>query len=89
MKIRTLWIDDKNEQNFLQIPPISLTAEETEERSDIMIQVETFAMEKMIQFITGAESLDNFDDYIAEVEGLGLNRAIEITQNAVDRFQAE
>lgn len=89
MKIRTLWIDDKNEQNFLQIPPISLTAEETEERSDIMIQVETFAMEKMIQFITGAESLDNFDDYIAEVEDLGLNRAIEITQNAVDRFQAE
>ena len=88
MIIRTLWADDENEQNFLQMPPITLTVDEANERNDIMQQVNTYANEKKLQFITGAESLDNFDAYAAELEGLSLSRAVEITQAATDRFFA-
>ena len=88
MIIRTLWADDKNEQNFLQMPPITLTVDEASERNDIMQQVDTYANEKKLQFITGAEDLENFDAYVAELEALGLGRAIEITQEATDRFFA-
>lgn len=88
MAIRTLWADDTNEQNFLQMPPYTLTTDESSEYSDLMIQVETFAQEKMYQFITGAESLDNFDAYVAEVNEMGLTRATEIVQAASDRFFA-
>lgn len=86
MAIRTLWADDKNEQNFLQMPPLSLTSDEASERADIMQQVNTYANEKKLQFITGAESLDNFDAYLAELNAMQLDRATEITQTATNRF---
>lgn len=71
------------------MPPISLTTEESEERADIMIQVDTYAQEMMLKFITGAESLDYYDTYLQELDARGMQRAIEITQNALDRYLAQ
>ncbi len=89
-EIRTMWAGDiDHEQNFLQLPPINLTAEEAAERTDIMAQINTYAKEMMYKFITGAESLDNYDAYLAELKNLNIDRAIEITQDAVDRFNAK
>ena len=83
---RSRYSDDQNVQNFLRMPPISLTVEENTERTDIMVQIDTYAQEKMYQFITGAESLDNYDAYLAELQEMGMARATEITQAATDRF---
>ena len=44
LRIRTMWKDDTNEQSYLRLPPISLTTEESEERADIMIQVDTYCL---------------------------------------------
>ena len=89
LRIRTMWKDDTNEQSYLRLPPISLTTEESEERADIMIQVDTYAQEMMLKFITGAESLDYYDTYLQELDARGMQRAIEITQNALDRYLAQ
>ena len=86
LRIRTMWKGDTNDQNFLQMPPVKLTAEESAERSELMAQVDTFAKEMMVKYITGAESLDHFDSYVDEVNEYGLTRATEITQAALDRF---
>ncbi len=86
LRIRTMWKGDTNEQNFLQLPPVKLTAEESAERTELMTQVDTYAKEMMVKYITGAESLDTFDSYIQEVNEYGLTRATEITQGALDRF---
>lgn len=83
---RTRWKDDANEQSFLRMQPITLTTEEASERADIMIQVNTYAQEMMLKYITGAETLDTYDAYLAEIEARGLGRAIEITQAALERF---
>lgn len=88
MLIRTLWADDKNEQNYLQMPPISLSADDSAERNDIMAQIDTYAEEKMMHFITGVEPLENFDAYLAELKSMGIDRALEITQAAADEFFA-
>ena len=89
LRIRTMWKGDTNEQNFLRLPPISLTTDEPGERADIMIQVNTYANEMMLKFITGAESLDYYDTYLQELTARGLDRAVEITQTALDRYLAE
>lgn len=89
LAIRTLWKDDANEQSFLRLPPITLTTEEAEQRAELMTQVDTYANEMMLQFITGAAPLDTFDAYMAEVEARGLNDAIAITQGALDRYLAK
>lgn len=86
LRIRTMWKGDTNEQNWLQLPPVKLTAEESAERSELMAQVNTYAKEMMIKFITGAEPLENFEAYVEEVNEYGLTEAIEITQGALDRF---
>ena len=86
LKVRTQWKGDSNEQNFLQLPPISLTTDESTRRTEIITQVNTYANEMMLKFITGAESLDNYDAYVKEVESLGLLDALAITQGALDRF---
>ena len=89
LRIRTMWAGDTNEQNFLRLPPISLTTDEAGERADIMIQVNTYANEMMLKFITGAESLDYYDTYLQELTARGLDRAVEITQTALDRYLAK
>lgn len=89
LKNRTKWADDENEQSFLRLPPITLTEEEATKRADLMAQVDTYAQEMKLRFITGAESLDNFDSYVAEVETRGLSEATAITQAALDRYLAK
>lgn len=39
-----------------------------------------------MKFITGAESLDNFDTYLETLNSLNFPRAKEITQAAYDRY---
>ena len=38
------------------------------------------------KFITGTESLDNFDQYVETMNSLGLQRAIEIQDAALERY---
>ena len=64
---------------------LQLLLEQTE-RADLIAQVDTYAKEMMIKFITGAEPLENFEAYVEEVNEYGLTEAIEITQGALDRF---
>ncbi|GHU73189.1 sugar ABC transporter substrate-binding protein [Clostridia bacterium] len=89
LKIRTMWQDDTNEQSYLRLPPITLTPEEATQRSELMTQVNTYTNEMLLKFVTGAESLDNFDSYITTVNSLGLTDAIAITQTALDRYLAK
>ena len=41
-----------------------------------------------LKFIFGTESLDNFDEYVKNIEGMGLSRALEIQNAALDRYNA-
>ena len=83
---RLRWAVDTNEQNWLQIPPLKLTSEESTERADLMNQVNTYAKEMLVLYITGAKDLDTFDAYLTDVGNYGLNRATEIMQGALDRY---
>jgi len=83
---RTKWEHLETEQGWLNMPPVKLTSEESAKRAEIMAQVDTYANEMMIKFITGSEPIENFDAYVKAVEEYGLLDAIEITQGAVNRF---
>ena len=54
-----------------------------------MVQVNTYCKEMKLRFITGAESLDDFDAYVDEVNRMGMPEAIAITQAAFDRYNAQ
>ncbi len=71
-----------------KIPPITPTSEESQEFSSIMNEINTYRDEMTLKFIFGEESLDNFDDYVKNIEGMGLARALEIENAALARFNA-
>ena len=86
---RKLWSDDPNVDNAYVMPAINLSTADAERRNEIMAEVNTYVSEMKFAFITGKESLDNFDKYVEKVNSLGLPEAIEITQRGLDRYYAD
>lgn len=70
------------------MPPITPTSDESKEFSTIMNEINTYRDEMTLKFIFGTESLDNFDAYVKNIENMGLARALEIQNAALDRYNA-
>ncbi len=68
------------------IPMTSMTAEENDKYSSVMTEINTFKGESILKFITGAEPLSKFDNYINQLKKMGIEDAIKIQQDALDRF---
>lgn len=68
------------------LPPITPTADESKEYASIMNDINTYRDEMTLKFILGTESLDKFDDYVAAIDKMGLQRALEIETAALDRY---
>lgn len=68
---------------------ISYTSEESTERAKIVAEVTTYMRENSVKFITGVLDINTeWDNYVDQLKALGIDRAIEITQSALDRFNA-
>lgn len=61
------------------------TLEEIEEISAVKTDLETYMGELASKLIMGEQSLDNWDQYMADLDRLGLNKLIEIYQAQYDR----
>ena len=70
------------------MPPVTATTEESKELGNIMSEITTYRDEKVVAFITGAESLDKFDDFVSEIKNMGIDKAIEIKTESLKRYQA-
>ncbi len=89
LAFRMKWSDDANVDSAYRLPSFTLTEDENSERATVMTNVDTYAAEMILRFITGVEPLSSFDAFSAQVETLGLPRAIELTQQAYDRYMAK
>jgi putative aldouronate transport system substrate-binding protein len=67
---------------------VSLTAEESTTLNDLTNSVATYVSEMCAKFITGEESLNNFDKYIQQLDKMNLKKILETRQKAYDRYQA-
>lgn len=68
---------------------VTLTQEESTERAALYADISTCVKENTAKFISGALDIEeNWDAYISELETSGIERAIEITQAAYDRYLA-
>lgn len=65
---------------------MTMTPEETTEYYTYYTDLETRAYEYIARAIMGQEDLDKFDDFVAELKNIGLDRCIEIQQAALDRY---
>jgi len=70
------------------LPVLVYTDEEMDELSDTMATVSTYVSTSMVDFITGMrdiESDSDWENYLKELEKMGLPRWLEVAQEAYDR----
>jgi putative aldouronate transport system substrate-binding protein len=70
------------------LPQIAKTEQESAELSAIMLDVTTLVDEMSLKIILGIEPVDSFDDYVAQIKALKIQRAIEIQKAALDRYNS-
>ena len=70
------------------VPAIKVTADESAEYSDIMNEVNKYRNQMIVKFITGIESIDNFDKYVETLNKYGLEKAMDIKTKALERYNA-
>ena len=80
-----LW--SKNKANHT-IPPITLTVEESNRASALLGAIDPYKEKCLQEFITGQESLENFDSFRQELKKMGIDEVIEIYQRALDRYNS-
>lgn len=72
----------------LLLPPIAHTADESSRVSVIMSEINTYVDTAVYDFISGRKPIDEFDAFVAEIENMNIEEAIEIKQAAYDRYES-
>ena len=58
--------------------------------ADIQTSLQTYVKESMARFATGDLSVDNdWDSYVKELDNIGLQTYIEVSQQAYDRMNGQ
>jgi len=73
-------------ENDIQLPPMTLTSEESSELASIMNDVNTYSEEMIVKFIMGVEPLSSFPEYVENLKSIGIEQAVTIQQAALDRY---
>lgn len=70
-----------------KMPPITFTPEEAAEYAQLMNEIQAECDRAYLAFLFGDEDIDaNFDKYVETIKDLGLDRAIEINETALARY---
>lgn len=64
---------------------VKYTNEEAQSQAEIIVNISSYVSESMAQFITGARPLSDWDNYLKELDTMGLSVWIDNTQAAFDR----
>jgi len=97
--VQTLVLDEAKEASKLwtemmegslkyRVPNVTLTADEADTVAKIGTEIATYVDEMTVKFILGTESLDNWNEYVKEIEEMGAAELIAIYDAAVARYNA-
>lgn len=86
LEARSIWDSDWDVENSYTIPELSMTADETSVYAGTYTDINTYVVECATKFITGYMDLSEWDNYVAQVKSMGIDKCIEVHQNALDRF---
>ena len=50
------------------------------------VEITKYRDQETIKFINGDRSVDEWDDYVAEIEKMGLSKVLELKEAALTRY---
>ncbi len=79
---------NNNGTDECSMPTMTLTTDESSEYSEIATTVYTYATEQVLKWMTGEEELTDeaWNGYVDQLNGLGVEDAVEIYQGVYDRM---
>ena len=80
-----LWVTNQVAADYI-VPGLPHTAEENATVTDLNTALNTYVTEMAIKFITGQESLDNFDAFLGQLDKMNLAEVLKIKNDAYQRF---
>lgn len=78
------WINTDGQQH--RVPLVYINEEKNTEYATKMTDIQTYWQEMLIKFISGVESLDNYDQYLANMKTMGVDDLIAMKQEAYNNF---
>ena len=57
--------------------------------NEVWADISTYVKEMSAKFITGEDSLDEWDTYVNTLYDMGLQEAIDVYQNALDAYKSK
>ena len=69
-----------------KIPPVQYTDEEKERRTNILRDIATLNEEKLINYVTGRESIDTLGAYRQQLKSMGIDELLKIDNAAYQRY---
>lgn len=70
------------------LPGISMTEEESTTAATILSDLNTYAAEMTVKFITGIEPISNYETFLNTFSSMKLEKALSLYQSALDRYLA-
>lgn len=67
---------------------VTMTLEESETYTSVMSDISTYVTEVFAKLFVGEMSFDEYDSFIADIEQMGIQQAIDVKQAALDRYDA-
>jgi len=65
---------------------LTMTTDESQSIANEKTAIDTYVAEMFAKFVLGQESLDGFDAYIAQLQGMGLEKVQKVYQDVYDRY---
>lgn len=87
--IHYYWADYKYDGAYSWPVGINFTAEQTDEINSYASDIVTYISENYLAFVDNSKPLSEWDDYVAGISALKLDRVLEIYQEAYDAYMAE
>ncbi len=79
---------DKDKFDLMLPSCMTMTDEENSEYVALYTDIETLVQENTVKFITGEQSLDDYDAFVEQLRTYNIDRCIELKQAALDRYNA-
>lgn len=81
--------EEKREPYYqVAIPEVSIKREEQKEINTIEVDLESYVEQMEAKFITGVEPISNWDKYVETINGMGIDRYVEICKDAYDSWKS-
>lgn len=85
-----IWLKAMDLDNLMNMPSaVALSAEDSVIYAATYSDIATYAAENISKFIIGNRSLDEFDQFVADMEDMGIDTCVQCWQNALDSYLAK